>query len=309
MTTIYTYNGQVLVDVSDGKWLAESSVTPVDPYNPLGLPPLTIRVRSSSQPSVYAFVTAVEGQAGVYDICTDGYNSSQGYDVSDYDWHFLFGYNTDISEILGANSTGVTNMSGMFAGCTSLTSIPLFDTSSATNLSGMLSGCTLTTIPLFDTSSATNLSGMLSGCTLTTIPLFDTSSATNLSEMFKNCDSLTTVPLLDTSSATNLSDMFAGCIALTTVPVLNTSSATNMSNMFNGCDSLTTVPLLDTSSATDVSMMFAGCINVESGALALYQQMSTQSTPPSSHSYCFLNCGISTTTGAAELSQIPSGWK
>ena len=286
MTTIYTYNGQVLVDVSDGKWLAESSVTPVDPYNPLGLPPLTIRVRSSSQPSVYAFVTAVEGQAGVYDICTDGYNSSQGYDVSDYDWHFLFGYNTDISEILGANSTGVTNMSGMFAGCTSLTSIPLFDT-----------------------SSATNLSGMLSGCTLTTIPLFDTSSATNLSEMFKNCDSLTTVPLLDTSSATNLSDMFAGCIALTTVPVLNTSSATNMSNMFNGCDSLTTVPLLDTSSATDVSMMFAGCINVESGALALYQQMSTQSTPPSSHSYCFLNCGISTTTGAAELSQIPSGWK
>jgi len=48
---------------------------------------------------------------------------------------------------------------------------------------------------------------------------------------------------------------------------------------------------------------------VESGALALYQQASTQATPPAYHHYTFYRCGRDTTTGAAELAQIPSSWK
>jgi hypothetical protein len=55
--------------------------------------------------------------------------------------------------------------------------------------------------------------------------------------------------------------------------------------------------------------MFYNCYKVESGAYALYQQASTQTTPPSSHSNTFRNCGRDTTTGAAELAQIPSDWK
>jgi len=55
--------------------------------------------------------------------------------------------------------------------------------------------------------------------------------------------------------------------------------------------------------------MFYNCYKVESGALALYQQASTQATPPSSHSGTFSNCGRDTVTGAAELAQIPSNWK
>lgn len=61
-------------------------------------------------------------------------------------------------------------------------------------------------------------------------------------------------------------------------------------------------------SATTVDWCFAGCSNVESGALALYNQMSTQTTPPQYHQYCFTNCGRDTVTGAAELAQIPSSW-
>lgn len=72
--------------------------------------------------------------------------------------------------------------------------------------------------------------------------------------------------------------------------------------------SLKSVPLFDTSSATDVASMFSGQRNVEGGALALYTQMSTQANPPSSHSYCFNNCGADTASGAAELAQIPSSW-
>jgi hypothetical protein len=71
---------------------------------------------------------------------------------------------------------------------------------------------------------------------------------------------------------------------------------------------ITHIPLFDTSSATNVAGMFGGAKNVESGALALYQQMSTQDNPPSSYSSCFYQCGSNTVTGAAELAQIPTSW-
>jgi len=58
-----------------------------------------------------------------------------------------------------------------------------------------------------------------------------------------------------------------------------------------------------------MTAMFVRCYAVESGALALYQQASTQTNPPSSHSNTFRDCGSNTTTGAAELAQIPSDWK
>lgn len=70
-----------------------------------------------------------------------------------------------------------------------------------------------------------------------------------------------------------------------------------------------TIPLFDTTALTDVTNMFYQCTEVEGGALALYQQMSTQTNVPSQHSGCFNRCGSNTTTGAAELAQIPSGWK
>ena len=49
--------------------------------------------------------------------------------------------------------------------------------------------------------------------------------------------------------------------------------------------------------------------NAGSRALALYQQASTQSNPPPSHSSTFYKCGIDTVTGAAELAQIHADWK
>jgi len=58
-----------------------------------------------------------------------------------------------------------------------------------------------------------------------------------------------------------------------------------------------------------MSSMLVDCVNIQSGALALYRQASSQSTPPSKHSRTFQNCGSNTTTGAAELAQIPSDWK
>ena len=75
----------------------------------------------------------------------------------------------------------------MFTNCTSLTTIPLLDTSSATNMTTMFYGCSsLTTIPLLDTSSATNINGMFTNCS----SLTDT-SLDNILQMCINATSYT----------------------------------------------------------------------------------------------------------------------
>ena len=230
-----------------------------DPYNPLNLPPNTVRVRTSdgavpkkSSSTSYETATLVEGTSDVYDVYKSG-----------TDFTFLLIDSRNIVEVLGANTTGITNMTGMFNFCTSLKTVALFDTSSVTDMHTMFNYCSL----------------------LTSVPLFDTSSVTNMQFMFYNCSSLTTVPLFDTSNVTNIE------------------------YMFNNCSSLTTVLLFNTSSVVFMAGMFENCKNVQSGALALYRQASTQANPPSKHTGTFKNCGANTTTGAAELAQIPSDWK
>jgi hypothetical protein len=54
--------------------------------------------------------------------------------------------------------------------------------------------------------------------------------------------------------------------------------------------------------------MFHDCLYVKSGALALYQQMSTQAVPPSIHDECFWQCGEQTDEGSDDLVQIPQSW-
>ena len=230
-------------------------------------------------------------------------------DVMYMDW--LFERCTSLTSVSLFNTSNVIEMTAMFVGCASLTSVPLFDTSNVTDMNVMFDGCTsLTSVPLFDTSNVTTMNGMFDECTsLTSVPLFDTSKVTDMKDMFDECTSLTSVPLFDTSKVTDMEDMFYGCTSLTSVPLFDTSNATRMFAMFAYCTSLTSVPLFNTSKVTDMSYMFSGCYKVESGALALYQQASSQATPPSSHASTFNKCGRDTVTGAAELAQIPSDWK
>lgn len=207
------------------------------------------------------------------------------------------------------DTTNVLDMSYMLGGCVSLVTVPLYNTSNVTNMSGMFSGDRmLTTIPLFDTSKVINMSEMFYGCTnLTSIPEgFDTSNVTNMFRMFLSCSRLTSLPTLDTRKVTNMAAMLAST-ALTEIPLFNTANVTNMDSMCSWNSSLTSIPLFDTSSVTDVRQMFQYCPNVETGALALYQQMSRQTTPPTQYSDCFV-CGYNTTTGTEERSQIPTDW-
>ena len=160
-----------------------------------------------------------------------------------------------------------------------------------------------------DTSAVTNMSTLLSSCSsLKKVCKFYTSNVTNFTEMFYTCTGLTELPLFDLSSANNINSFLRGCSNLKIIPSFNTSNVTNFAAAFRNCNEVTDVPLLDTGKATNVSQLFFNCTKVEGGALALYTQMSTQATPPSTVSDCFKNCGKDTTTGAAELAQIPASW-
>lgn len=271
------YNTTIML-TPNGYWLK-----PIPKYNPLNLPPNTVRVRTNNGQAPYKYgyttyetATKVAGTRNVYDVYKSG-TSFLG----------LIKQSTNVVEVLGANTEGITDMDGMFNACSSLTSVPLFDTSSVTNMNAMFLSCGA----------------------LTNVPLFDTSRVTDMSHMFDVCKALTSVPLFNTSNVTNMDSMFAGCEALISSPLFDTSKVTNMHNMFVQCISLTTVPLLDTSKVTNMDNTFRACYNVESGALALYQQASSQANPPRYHDFCFSECGRDTVTGAAELAQIPGGWK
>lgn len=300
MSKLFTINNRICTASNIALYLSEQ-------YNPLNLPPNTVRVRTSdgNAPFVgsytrYETATLVTGTTDVYDVYKSGTSFS----------HLLSG-STNVVEVLGANTTGIRYMDSMFDMCASLTTVPLFDTSSVTDMFRMFGNCmSLTAVPLFDTSNVTNMSSMFGVCTsLTTVPLFNTSSVTNMREMFGGCSSLTSVPLFDTYNVTNMCMMFYGCTSLATVPLFYTSNVTDMSYMFGGCYSFTTIPLFDTSRASNMDYMFWQCGYVQTGALALYQQASSQANPPTKHSLTFYNCGANTITGAAELAQIPSGWK
>lgn len=90
---------------------------------------------------------------------------------------------------------------------------------------------------------------------------------------------------------------------------INSTGVTNMERMFDLSDGLCgNIPLFDTSAVTNVENMFYQCHNITGGIYALYNQMSTQTNPPSSHSGCFQECADYNVTGQAELAQIPSDW-
>ena len=102
----------------------------------------------------------------------------------------------------------------------------LLDTSQATNLSYMFYGCSsLTTVPDLDTSRATNMANMFYGCSsLTTVPDLDTFQATNMIGMFRGCSSLTdgNVRCIGRHTSANTSNMILGS-GLTRLPFYDTN--------------------------------------------------------------------------------------
>lgn len=163
-------------------------------------------------------------------------------------------------------------------------------------------------------------SEMFAGCScVTEIAFTNVPVLYSADHMFDGCAALTAIPAFTLKGETpspmynpgayDLTAIFRGCASLTSIPVFNTGHVTKFTEMCEGCSSLASIPLMPTDKASNVDAMFYQCYAVASGALALYTQMSGQARVPSSHIDTFDSCGRDTTTGAAELAQIPSDWK
>ena len=214
-------------------------------------------------------------------------------------WFEGFSAVTEIRGLENLNTSEVTDMSRMFAGCSALRSLDLssfdtskvtrmsemfeyceslisldlssFDTSKVTRMSEMFEYCeSLISLDLssFDTSQVTSMKSMFSGCwSLTSLDLtsFDTSQVRNMEEMFEYCESLTSLDLssFDTSKVRYMGWMFFGCVSLIALDLSNfyTSQVTDMERMFLGCKSLTALDLssFDTSKVRNMVEMFLIC--------------------------------------------------
>ena len=116
-----------------------------------------------------------------------------------------------------------------WAGCTSLTSFPLIDTSAGTSFSYAWYGCSgLTSFPLIDTRACTNFSYAWQNCSsLVYFPLINTSKGTNFWPAWQNCSSLVDFPLINTSKGANFGYAWYGCSSLNSFPELALLNGTN----------------------------------------------------------------------------------
>ena len=177
------------------------------------------------------------------------------------------------------NINNITNMSHMFDGCKSLSSIPdiyNWNTINVTDMSYLFSECklllSLPDISKLNTINVTDMSYMFSDCTsLSTLPdisNWNTINVKNMSDMFYKCSSLKALPDIskwNTKNVTKMSFIFNECTSLTSIPDIskwNTNNVCNMSHMFWGCKSLISLPDLskwNTTNVTNRSGMFHGC--------------------------------------------------
>ena len=160
----------------------------------------------------------------------------------------------------------VTDMSGMFADMTNLTSVTFasnFSTANVTNMENMFSGCSsLTDISSFleyaNTTKVTDMSGMFNGC----------ESLKGNTKDKKGADMLD-LANINTANVTDMANMFNGCESLLQLNLasFDTRKVTDMAGMFNGCSALVTIYAniyWDTDAVSNpTAEMFADCVNLE----------------------------------------------
>lgn len=247
------------------------------------LEPFTLRFRANKAVTLSDFgskavtLHTIDDMLHIYDVY---YNNAN--------WSAMFAGASWLINVLDANLDGVTNVGGFFNGAINLETLKISSAANITSLGGFFGGNSkLVSATIKGTLSVTDFSNLFNA------------GLNALQYAFIECGSV----------CTSLSQTFMYCSALKKVIISgDTSNVTSISSTFSGCVSLKSVPTLDTSSVTSMNDTLYNCRKVESGALTLYQQASTQANPPSYHSETFKNCGADTASGLAELQQIPTSW-
>ena len=186
------------------------------------------------------------------------------------------------------NTENVTDMAGMFSGCSSLTSIDVshLNTSKVTTMGagrdteghsiGMFKDCSsLTSLDVsnFNTENVTSMLSMFAGCSsLTSLDVsnFNTEKVTGMGYMFSGCSGLTSLDLsnFNTENVEYMQNMFYGCSGLTSLNIssFNTEKVKNMRYMFLRCSGLTSLDIshFNTGNVSYMDDMFWGCSGLTS---------------------------------------------
>ena len=157
---------------------------------------------------------------------------------------------TSIEGLENLNTANVTNMSLMFDGCSSLTTLDLssWNTQNVKDMYSMFNDCSsLTSIDLssWDTQNVKDMRYMFQRCSsLTTLDLssFKTDNVSDMQSMFSYCSKLQTIDIssFDLSNVTDARGLFLGCRELKTIYCDNDWSDTPAMSggMFSICLSL-----------------------------------------------------------------------
>ena len=145
--------------------------------------------------------------------------------TSCYKWFYG---QTELTRVDGTKNfctDDVTNMAGMFAGCSDffLPNFTTFNTKNVTTMASMFQNCSSLNeldVSSFNTEKVTDMSSMFAGCSdLEELNLckFNTKSLETATSMFSGCSSLKAIYVSEhfvTTSVTAGADMFAGCTSL-----------------------------------------------------------------------------------------------
>ena len=173
----------------------------------------------------------------------------------------------------------ITDISYMFAECSSLINISKMNTSNITNMSYFFDKCFLLNelqdISKWQTNKVINMEGIFNKCaSLVSIPdisKWDTSKVTDISSMFNECASLISIPDIskwDTSKVTNMSSMLNKCSSLLSLPDISkwdTNEVVYMDNLFCECKLLSSIPNIskwNINKVINMDNMFKMCISL-----------------------------------------------
>ncbi len=253
-------------------------------------------------------------------------------DAYEYNLYSTFSYCEELTNVSISGLSAVKKLYNTFYHCVKLESI-ILDIPNAEKLEYTFNNCTklkqvkllnsgninsfiytfyycgeLENAPDLDTSSTLELIGVFYGCgKLKYVPNYDTSNCTTFEKAFFNCESLEHLPEFSTINLSSLNDTLNGCLSLKDIPQWDYSNVENFDSTFYNCETLKEIPeWLDVSGARNTEKMFYSCVNIERGAIGIYNRLVEIS--PTTYQNCFTNCGVATLSGIGDLCKIPTNW-
>lgn len=158
---------------------------------------------------------------------------------------FINARTIDVSWI---DTSRVTDMTGMFLSCSSVTSLNVasFNTSNVTNMTQVFAQCSsLRTLeaPKWNTSKVTTIYGIFGRCTAlksVNIADWDMSKVTRMDSIFLQCENLTSLDLSkwNTSNVTSFQTAFFSCSSLNILDISGWDTSTakiGLQSAFGGC--------------------------------------------------------------------------